>query len=501
VRWLADGTIEFMGRMDRQVKIRGFRVEPAETEAALQPHPSIKNCAVVVGKHASGEKRLVACVVMKPEGQKPAPSDWNEYLRSRLPDYMMPSSYVVLPELPLSPNGKVDYTALLRSAGEQPESVEARTPPRDELERKLAALWEEVLGVKEIGVHDRFFELGGHSLLAVRLLAKIEKTFDKKLPVSAVFQHPTVAQLGELLKAGAPVEPGSKTSLVDIQPMGSRPPIYMVHGVGGGMFWGYANLSRHLGPDQPVHAFKSRGLDGLPEFADIPEMARNYVADLKERQPEGPYILGGYCFGGNVAYEMARQLKEQGDEVALVALISASPPNSKYETTEFSWSPVWMFKFARNAGLWLQSFLTRWDADERRNFIRWKSRLLRKKVAGLLGFSRGPKPAADVDKVIDLNAVGDDQRRLWDDHMRSLILHHPKSYDGKVVLFRSAEHLFFCSFDEKCGWDELVDDVTVKVVPGDHGRVLEEPFVAAVANELRKTLDEVVLSERKELVA
>lgn len=501
VRWLADGTIEFMGRMDRQVKIRGFRVEPAETEAALQPHPSIKNCAVVVGTHSSGEKRLVACVVVKPDGRKPDHAEWTDYLRARLPDYMVPSSYVVLPELPLSPNGKVDYTALLRSAGEQPESVETRIPPRNELERQLAALWEEVLGVKEIGVHDRFFELGGHSLLAVRLLAKIEKTFGKKLPVSAVFQHPTVAQLGELLSDDAPAETRSTTSLVDIQPMGSRTPIYFVHGVGGGMFWGYANLARHLGSDQPVRAFKSRGLDGLPELPSIPEIARSYVADLKAQQPEGPYVLGGYCFGGNVAYEMARQLKEQGDEVALVALISCSPPNSHYETTTFSLSPVWMFKFVRNTGLWLHSFITRWDATERRNFVRWKWRVLKKRVARLFGLVRGPKPIADVEQVVDLEAIGDDQRRLWDDHMRLLILHHPKPYDGKLVLFRSAEHLFFCSFDEKCGWDELANDITVKIVPGDHGRVLEEPFVARVAEELRKTLDETVTLERKELVA
>ena len=501
VRWLVDGTIEFMGRMDRQVKIRGYRVEPAESEAALLQHPSVKNCAVIIGKDPSGGKRLVACLVLKQDYPALPQHEWSDFLRTRLPDYMVPAHYVVLPSLPLSATGKVDYKALLVSAGEQPETVDVRTPPRNELERKLAALWEEVLGVKEIGVHDRFFELGGHSLLAVRLLAKIEKTFDKKLPVSAVFQHPTVAQLGELLTEGAPAEVQSTTSLVDIQPMGSRTPIYMVHGVGGGLFWGYANISRHLGPDQPVHAFKSRGLDGLPEWPTIPEMARSYIADLKEKQPTGPYVLGGYCFGGNVAYEMARQLKEQGDEVALVALISSSPPNSVYETTGFNLSPVWMFKFARNTCLWLNSFLTRWDADQRKNFVRWKFRLLRKKIARRLGISSTPKPAADVDQVIDLAVVEDDQRRLWDDHMRSLILHHPKPYDGKVVLFRSSEHLFFCSFDHKCGWGELVNDVTVKIVKGDHGRVLEEPYVADLAAQLRATLNETVERSRVEVAA
>jgi thioesterase domain-containing protein/acyl carrier protein len=441
-------------------------------------------------------------MVLKPDAQVSDSSEWSEYLRCRLPAYMMPSSFVVLGELPLSSNGKVDSSALLRAAGEQSDLHASSTPPRNEVEQKLAALWEEVLGVKQIGVHDRFFELGGHSLLAVRLLAKIEKTFERKLPVSSVFQHPTVAQLSELLISETAVETHAPTSLIDIQPNGERPPIYMVHGVGGGMFWGYANLSRHLGSDQPVHAFKSRGLDGLPEWETIGEMARSYVADLKAAQPEGPYVLGGYCFGGNVAYEMARQLKEQGDEVALVVLISCSPPNSKYETTRFLWSPSWMLKFGRNTALWLTSFLFRWDIQERRNFILWKWRLLRKKLKGLVrSRSSDASVVAEVDTVIDLSAVGGEQRRLWDSHMRSLMLHHPRPYDGKVVLFRSAEHLFFCSFDEQCGWGELARDVTVKIVPGDHGRVLEEPFVAAVADELRKTLDETVRSGEMEVAA
>ena len=498
VRWLADGTIEFMGRMDRQVKIRGYRVEPAETEAALLTHPAVKNGAVLVAKDASGEKRLVACVVVK-EPPPPSSAELDDYLRLRLPDYMVPSSFVVLEALPLSPNGKVDCAALLRSAFERPDTTVLHVPPRDELERKLAGIWEDVLGVKEIGIHDRFFKLGGHSLLAVRLLAKIEKTFDKKLPVSAVFQHPTVAQLAGLIRSGSPAEHPAHRSLIDIQPHGTRPPIYFVHGIGGGMFWGYANLSRHLGPDQPVRAFKSCGIDGHPEWPTIPEIARSYVADLKSTQPEGPYVLGGYCFGGNVAYEMARQLKEQGDDVALVVLISASPPNSPYEMTSFNGSPSWMLKFCRNTGLWLTSFVLRWDAAERRNFVRWKLRRLQKKFTALLSRDcASAETDADMDQLIDLAAVGDEQRRLWDAHMRALILHQPRPYDGKVVLFRSAEHLFVCSFDENCGWDQLTPDFTLKIVPGDHGRVLEEPYVGAVADEIRKSLDAVLTSNRKE---
>ena len=497
VRWLPDGSLEFLGRIDRQVKIRGYRVEPAEIEAVLLTHPAVKNCAVAVGNDSAGGKRLVACVVVKPEAA-PAPVEWGDYLRRTLPDYMVPSVFVVLDELPLSPNGKVDHAALLRAAGEKPEPVRSHTAPRDTLERQLAEIWEAVLGVNPIGVHDRFFELGGHSLLAVRLLAKIENAFGQRLPVSAVFQHPTIAQLGALMRSQDVGKARPVTSVVEIQPHGSRAPIYMVHGVGGGMFWGYANLSRHLGPEQPVHAFKSRGLDGLPEWPTILEMAQSYVADLKSFQPEGPYVLGGYCFGGNVAYEMARLLREQGEEVDLLVLISSSPPNSDYENTQFRWSLPWLFKFSRNFGFWLLSFMLRWDAKERRDFIRWKWRRVRRKLAGLFGTHNADDvQESDIDTILDLSVVGPDQRQLWDAHMRALSLHHPQPYEGKAVLLRSREHLFRCSFAEQCGWDELIPGgVTVKIIPGDHGRVLEEPFVAVAANELRRCLQENLAQSR-----
>lgn len=500
VRWLPDGTIEFLGRSDRQVKIRGFRVEPAEVEAVLMEHPAVKSCVVVVGDDTAAGKRLVACLVMKPETTAGA-IDWGQYMRNRVPEYLVPAAFVVLDALPLSANGKVDHSALLSLARERP-GVESVSTPRDDVERQLVEIWEEVLGVTPIGVNDRFFELGGHSLLAVRLLAKVEKKFSRKLPVSAVFQHPTVAEFGALIRSRDLGAARSVTSIVTIQPHGVKPAIYMVHGVGGGMFWGYANLSRHLGAGQPVHAFKSRGLDGLPEWPSIADMARSYIADLKVFQPEGPYILGGYCFGGNVAYEMACQLKEQREDVALLVLISCSPPNSTYETTRFRWSLPWMFKFSRNLGFWLASFAMRWDAQERREFIRWKSRLVWRKATSMFLPRRPEPPKKEVERLINLDVVGAEQRQLWDAHMQAIIRHHPRRYDGKTVLIRSTGHLFFSSFDEQCGWGELIKGgVDVKIIPGDHGRVLEEPFVASAAEELRGCLDSCVREVCKEGVA
>src|SRR6201999_674837 len=193
--------------------------------------------------------------------------------------------------------------------------VEGLATPRDAVELKLTEIWENVLDVHPVGIEDKFFDLGGHSLLAVKLIAQIEKVFGRRLRVATVFQAPTVIR--EEIQEGSAL---AGTSLVEIQSQGTRPPLFLVHGAGGGMFWGYVNLSRHLGSDQPVYGLKSRGLDGREELGSIEEMAAQYVKDIRALQPHGPYHIGGYCFGGNVAWEMARQLEAEGEEVALLAL-------------------------------------------------------------------------------------------------------------------------------------------------------------------------------------
>ncbi|HEX4646645.1 MAG TPA: amino acid adenylation domain-containing protein, partial [Verrucomicrobiae bacterium] len=332
VRWLPEGVIEFLGRVDRQVKIRGFRVEPGEIETVLNEHPAVRECAVSAWGESADGKQLAAYFVAD-QTAPPSPEGLRAYLRSRLPDYMIPGVFVPLESLPLNGNGKVDRRALPLPDRQITALAKTFVAPRDKLEAQLAKIWEEVLEVPRVGAEDHFFNLGGHSLLAVRLLARIEKVLDRKIPVAAIFQSPTVAQLANVLREKTSQPPAS--SLVGIQPQGSKPPLFLVHGVGGGMFWGYTNLSKYLGSEQPLFAFKSRGMDGLEEFGTIEEMAAQYVADLRAFQPHGPYRLGGYCFGGNVAYEMARLLREQGETISLLALINCAPPNSSYARFHF----------------------------------------------------------------------------------------------------------------------------------------------------------------------
>jgi thioesterase domain-containing protein/acyl carrier protein len=440
---------------------------------------------VVARERAPGDRRLVAYVVRR-EPPGPTPAELRQHLRQTLPDYMVPSAFVFLEALPVSPNGKVDRSALPEPDSTPGDPGSLRIAPRNATELQLQKIWEEVLQLRPIGVTDSFFELGGHSLLAVRLAAQIEKRLHQRLPVATLFQSPTVRQLAELLgDTEAAVMPAS-TSIVEIQPRGSRPPLFLVHGVGGGMFWGYTNLARHLGPHQPVYAFKSRGLDGRPEFDSIEAMAAAYVADLRAFQPHGPYHVGGYCFGGNVAFEMARQLRAQGERLALLALMNCAPPNSSY--TRIRWNVRFVGQLLRNLGRWVADFI-HWDARKQREFLGWQLRTLRRKAGRVLASSAGAAPPVHLEEVVDLSAYSELQRQLWATHLQALFQYQPRPFDGHVTLYRSRTHPLLCSFDPQCGWGELArEGVTVRVVPGAHESILEEPHVRGVAGELENSL-------------
>lgn len=492
-RWRGDGRIEFLGRTDRQVKICGFPVDLGVVEDCLVTHPAVRQAAIMTANGESTGRRLVAFVVIGPP--TPAGEALREYLAGRLPAHMVPSDFVRVDALPVLADGSVDYAHLPVGDSVQPRPAgETPAPPRDALERRLAGLWEQVLGQGPVDMEASFFDLGGHSLLAVRLLALVEKSFGRRLPPTSMVQHCTVREMARLLRP----DPDEASSLVPIQPKGSRPPLFLVHGVGGGMFWGYANLSRGLGQDQPVFAFRSRGLDGLPERGSIGEMAERYVSDLRAFQPVGPYRLGGYCFGGVIAYEMARQLRAQGEETSLLALIDCAPPNTDYSLTRRSWSPRWMGRFLVNLGFWGYSFLHFWSPAERRGFVRWKFRVLGRRFQRLVRSGSGPD-APDVEQMVDLAPYSGDQRRLWESHVRLLLTHRPGPYEGGVTLFRTRGHPMFCSFEHDYGWGELVTGgVAVKIIDGCHGNMLDEPHVQGVAAKLAQCLRDAAEPARQE---
>jgi acyl carrier protein len=313
-----DGTIEFLGRKDFQVKLRGFRIELGEVEATLCLHPSVSEAVVVAREDRPGDKRLVAYVVAAAAQSAPATGVLRAFLQEKLPDYMIPSAFVFLDALPLTANGKVDRRALPAPDVVRPDLQEAFVAPRNELELQLTKIWEKVLGIKNVGIKDNFFDLGGHSLLAVRLFALIQKRFSKNLPLVFLFQAPTVEQLAEKLHEG--IRPTSWTSLVPMQSEGSNPPFFCVPQAGSTVY-SLSNLARHLAPNQPFYGLQPLGIDGENSpHTRIEDMAAHYIEEIKSVQPQGPYLLGGRCYGSEVSFEMAQQLCAQGEEVALLAL-------------------------------------------------------------------------------------------------------------------------------------------------------------------------------------
>ena len=321
-RWLSGGDLEFLGRLDNQVKVRGYRVELGEVEAALLRHPEVQEAAVMAAPAPGGTPALAAYLVVRAGGRLEL-GELRQHLVHWLPDYMIPSGFTVLAKLPLNANGKVDRRALAKMEGHKLAASTERVSPRNLLEEQLVAIWKEVLGLSEVGIYDNFFDLGGHSLPAIRLVAELKRVLGRPVPVAAVFQCPTIESMARMLAEGQGA-PSPWTALVPLQPKGSKPPFYFVHGLGGGVFhfWDVALL---LDADQPSYALLAVRDREQPRHARVEEMAAHYAREIRIHQPQGPYYLGGYSAGGWIAYATAQELRRQGQPVAMLALLDTYP--------------------------------------------------------------------------------------------------------------------------------------------------------------------------------
>jgi thioesterase domain-containing protein/acyl carrier protein len=485
VRYLPDGNIEFLGRIDQQVKIRGFRVELGEIEVALSQHPGVREAVVLCRVDTPGNKRLVAYVVpgqttpwLTPGTLAATGSELRGFLKEKLPDYMIPSAFVSIEALPLTPNGKVDREALSPPEHTDLEMRNGRVAPRDSLELLLATIWEKVLGIKSISATDDFFELGGHSLLAVQLFAEIEKAAGKRLPLATLFQAPTIEQLADVLRREGWNAPWP--ALVPIQPSGSNPPFFCFHAAGGNVL-NYRDLAHYLGADQPVYGVQARGLNGEEEpLTRLEDMAAYYIEEMRELQPEGPYFLGGASFGGNVAFEVAQQLQAQGQTVALVALFDTGAlgyqkllpitASSHHAAARF------MYRVRFHAGNLLHG-------PERLQYISRKAwvvrhrmmRRVRQIIFTLDQKLKHPLPKALIN-VKDASYLA----------ARNYL---PQVYPSRVVLFRAKDGLVKSSLDPLLGWKDLAaGGVEVREVPGDHLSILTEPYVRDLSDQLSDCL-------------
>jgi thioesterase domain-containing protein/acyl carrier protein len=391
--------------------------------------------------------------------------------------------------LPLTPNGKIDRKALPLPDDLAMQSGTEFVAPRTALEKQVAEIWEELLGRRPVGVTANFFDLGGHSILAVRLIARMERQFGKRIPMAALFQSATVEGLAQALTAAdaAPWSP-----LVPIQPNGSRTPLFFVHAVGGQVL-SYMDLSRHLGQDQPFYGLQSRhGAQGIAYHTRLEEMAAEYVAAIRAFQPIGPYQLGGWSMGGVVAFEMARQMREQGQEVALVALLDSFVSSiSEAETTSLETREAQdLAAFALHLGFTYGQLLASGNtifslqAEERLACL-----LSEAKSIGLFTAEMTLEDLSTMLEIFKLNS------RLMEQY-------HGGPYDGTVTLFRaeSAPHDSHAETgstpqNPQGGWEKLATGVKVIPVPGDHFTIIQEPQVQTLARELSACIAPAALTK------
>ncbi|MBV9789120.1 MAG: amino acid adenylation domain-containing protein, partial [Chloroflexi bacterium] len=485
VRFQPDGALLFLGRVDSQIKLRGYRIELGEIEAVLRRHPEVREAVVIVREDTPGMQRLVAYVVPKenlePRTQNlgddvlgsrflvaqgaPGSADLRQYVGAHLPSYMVPSAIVVLDALPMTGSDKVDRRAL---PAPDVTDFEAATivAPRNDEESWLVELWSELLGQPAVSITDNFFERGGHSLLAVRLMSQIQQRSGQSIPLATLLQAPTIEQLAVHLRQQPA---GDWSPLVALQPQGSQRPLFLIHPIGGTVLC-YAELARLLGPDQPVYGLQARGVEpGQLPHRSMEALAAEYLVALREVQPHGPYRLGGWSFGGVVAFEIARQLQEQGETIEVLALIDSGAPMPSQALPD---DAAIFDDFIQDlGGLFGTSLgisaaeLAPLPADERLAFI--------------LQHARNQNI---VPPEIDLAQL----RRLADLFHANLIALHGYAPTGtveQIALLAAGSH------DDQAqtlaaSWQTWASEVIAEAVPGTHYSLLRRPQVQTVADWL-----------------
>jgi thioesterase domain-containing protein/acyl carrier protein len=486
-RYLEDGRLEVLGRMDQQVKIRGHRIESGEIENQLMRHPDVAAAVVVAQVEASEEKRLIAYVVLT-ENRVLNNNELGQFLRKCLPEYMVPSAFVVLTHIPLTPNGKVDRRALPPPPRFRPELDEALVRPRNGVELQLQAIWESLLNIQPIGMSDDFFDVGGHSLLGVRLLQRVEKRFGQKIPLSVFFQNPTIRSLARVLSQ----EKKGKTftTLVPIREKGTRKPFFCVHSIGGDVVRFYY-LARYLDNNHPVYGFQAPHPSELDqEVASVEDTAARYISAMKEVQSVGPYLIGGYSFGSVIAFEMAQQLLRGGERVGVLALLDGVSPLEQQAVNERSDAVVlagFARDLARTSGVELDLFheeIKRLSESEGMRFV--------------------------IDKLKDHKLIESDADPTYFSRFvrgirlrsQSVRRYRPSIYPGVITLFRASqlERESAAAWREAGadvndltrGWDKLsTHKVDVRLVTGYHSTMVNEPHVKHLAKELSDCINQI----------
>ncbi|KYC42718.1 non-ribosomal peptide synthetase [Scytonema hofmannii PCC 7110] len=480
-RWRTDGNLEYLGRMDDQIKLRGFRIELGEIESILLQYPSVKEAIVTL--HKTESNHLIAYVTGITTNLS---TQLKNYLKSRLPDYMVPAQIVILDKLPLTPNGKIDRKTLPAPNIGVEGLFEA---PRNEVEKQLAQVWSAVLERQEIGIHDRFFDLGGHSLLAMKLLNDIQLVFGQQLSLSSLFQNPTIAQLAQQLCHTQAKQ--SHPDLLSFQPCHwslVTTPLFCLPGANGHGFY-FQDLAINLGTERPVYGLETPGRDGLSTLPDsVAAHASQLIELLRQQQAKSPYILAGYSSGCAVAFEMASQLEQQGEKVSLLAIFDAgliSHPEYLTHRADIDW--IWQ-SIQRIEALKRVSLGLKYDdlAAEADDQARWD-------LAAEYLYSHNILPEHSTLSLLKTN-MG--VMKMLTLNYANYQPHHQIS--APIILFRAREvHEILLQelqaisdYDlPDWGWQAYTQKpVKVISVPGNHGQMLYEPNVKILARKLQAVM-------------
>ncbi|MFE9457115.1 amino acid adenylation domain-containing protein [Streptomyces californicus] len=484
---LPGGEIVCLGRADSQVKVRGYRVEPSEVELAitgfLPDHPGLSEAAVVARRRGDDEAFLAAFLVGR---FSDAGRDLlDKQLRTVLPEYMVPSAYQVLDALPLTPSGKRD-DAWLRRVPLAASTAHDLTPPRDAYESTLVEIVRDHLQLSELGVHQNFFDLGGTSLTAMRLVVVIEQRYGINVPMSEFVSAPTVAALAARLRTGGAAK--EFDPLVPIRRDGSKRPMFFVHPMGGNVLC-YLRYAAHLPADQPFYALQAAGVDaGTEPLRTVEEIAARYIESIRRVQPTGPYTIGGWSFGGFVAFEIARQLRAAGERIQRLVLLDTTALNpGRRLTTDDDALLGWFFWEL----LWLQR-----GGDSPLELIPAELVTLEQKFDFIaqLAIDEGVLPAGSTGTIV---------RRLfhvYEANWRAAFDYRPEPVEQDMVLIRATEplpevldsmHTAIDSMhrDPSNGWRERTSgELDVVLVPGDHLTIMEEPHIGHMV----RTVDELI---------
>lgn len=475
-KWTNEGTIQLNGRIDQQIKIRGYRIEPGEIEACLHAQSEISDAVVIAREDIPGNRTLVAYIITK---QRVADGGaeilgWRRALQLCVPDFMIPNEFVILDSFPLLPNGKIDRNSLPRP--EKRSQLSHPHPAVNDTERLVARVWAESLDLDEVGPDDDFFELGGHSLIAVQIMTRLEKEMGMRLPIAALFEAPTVRKLSRFLHSGN--IPSLWEALVPVKASGSKPPLYIVHGDGLNVMV-FNSIPKYMDAEQPVFGLQPKGLNGIDEPDEsMEQIASYYIEGILKHNPNGPYFLAGYSFGGIVAFEMARQLQQSGREVKMIAMFDTNVGNINYT------GPL-LQRILKKISIQFPKmlFIANSFLKYPRNIIEYQWFVVKRKWRTLLS-------SLGLSSNDGNDPVPPHEKRIIEKHLSAYKNYEMKPFDGRIDLFRVQQRVYFLDDPVYLGWKSLArDGVAIHQVPGDHRTFLLPPNDRIFAEKLQATID------------